>query len=222
VAACRRANSAFGQPKRARGPYGAPGFDRPTAAILNGGTKVEETEKPADMAEASRRESNTDESTSMASAHVPPPTSSNPGNKPASASGSAGAPGTPPSVGSSGPSDPSARSATLPPPEAASSSTTQTASVEPAVEVPTGTTRFGIEIGTTEKQGGLWPLWHNFLTKHAALVAGLQARRRLAPDKKWQLIAGPFDSVAEATQACDLFKKENLKCEETAFAGDEL
>jgi hypothetical protein len=44
----------------------------------------------------------------------------------------------------------------------------------------------------------------------------------LTPDKKWQLIAGPFGSTAEATQVCGLFKKENLKCEATVFTGDEL
>ena len=44
----------------------------------------------------------------------------------------------------------------------------------------------------------------------------------LASDKNWQLIAGPFDSTAEATQVCGLFKKENLNCEATVFAGDEL
>jgi hypothetical protein len=65
-------------------------------------------------------------------------------------------------------------------------------------------------------------VWRDMLTKHPALVAGLQPRRMLAPDKKWQLIAGPFDSTAEATQLCGLFKKQNLRCEATAFAGDEL
>ena len=45
----------------------------------------------------------------------------------------------------------------------------------------------------------LRPLWREFLTNHAALVAGLQPRRVLAPDKKWRLIAGPFGSADEAT-----------------------
>ncbi len=85
-----------------------------------------------------------------------------------------------------------------------------------------GTTSFGIEIGTVERQNALQPLWRDFLSKHSALVAGLQARRMLAPDKKWWLIAGPFGSVAEATQNCGLFKKSNLKCEVTAFTGDRL
>jgi hypothetical protein len=44
----------------------------------------------------------------------------------------------------------------------------------------------------------------------------------LAPDKKWQLIACPFGSTAEATQVCGLFKKQNLKCEATIFAGNKL
>ena len=58
-----------------------------------------------------------------------------------------------------------------------------------------GSTRYGIEIGSVAKQDGLRPLWREFLTNHAALVAGLQPRRVLAPDKKWRLIAGPFSSA---------------------------
>ncbi len=65
-------------------------------------------------------------------------------------------------------------------------------------------------------------LWRDLLTNHAALVAGLEARRVLAPDKKWRLVAGPFGNAAEATQACGLFKKANLPCEATVFAGDQL
>ena len=69
---------------------------------------------------------------------------------------------------------------------------------------------------------GLRPLWREFLTNHAALVAGLQPRRVLAPDKKWRLIAGPFSSAAEASQACALFKKASRPCEATVYAGDGL
>ena len=80
----------------------------------------------------------------------------------------------------------------------------------------------GIEIGTVAKQDALRPLWREFLTNHAALVAGLQPRRVLAPDKKWRLIAGPFANAAEATQACALFKKASQPCEATVYAGDSL
>ena len=85
-----------------------------------------------------------------------------------------------------------------------------------------GSTRYGIEIGAVAKQDGLRPLWREFLTNHAALVAGLQPRRVLAPDKKWRLIAGPFGSAAEAAQACALFKKASRPCEATVYAGDSL
>ncbi len=91
-----------------------------------------------------------------------------------------------------------------------------------APDIPPGTTRFGIELGAVEKQDGVRPMWRNLLTNHAALVAGLQARRIIAPDKKWRLIAGPFSSAAEAMQACTLFKKVNMPCEATVFAGDAL
>jgi hypothetical protein len=85
-----------------------------------------------------------------------------------------------------------------------------------------GSTRYGIEIGVVAKQDALRPLWREYLTNHAALVAGLQPRRVLAPDKKWRLIAGPFASAAEATQACALFKKASRPCEATVYAGDSL
>jgi SPOR domain len=85
-----------------------------------------------------------------------------------------------------------------------------------------GSTRYGIEIGTVAKQDALRPLWREFLTNHAALVAGLQPRRVLAPDKKWRLIAGPFSSAAEAAQACALFKKASRPCAATVYAGDAL
>jgi hypothetical protein len=85
-----------------------------------------------------------------------------------------------------------------------------------------GTTRYGIELGIVAKQDGLRPLWREFLTNHAALVAGLQPRRVLAPDKKWRLIAGPFSNAEEAAQACALFKKVSRPCEATVYAGDRL
>jgi SPOR domain len=100
------------------------------------------------------------------------------------------------------------------------SPSTETANLNPAPSIPPGTTRFGIEIGSVGKQEEIRPMWKNLLTNHAALVAGLQARRVMAPDKKWRLIAGPFSSAAEATQACGLFKKADMRCEATVFAGD--
>ena len=148
------------------------------------------------------------EPTPKASAVLPPATSS--GDKPLSTMSSAT------SAGSSGTFSKS------PTPAAGSEGPPQTANLEPTNNIPPGTTHFGIEIGTVEKQAGLQRLWRDILTKHPALVAGLQPRRMLASDKKWQLIAGPFASTAEATQVCVLFKKENLKCEATVFAGDEL
>ncbi|HLO22599.1 MAG TPA: SPOR domain-containing protein, partial [Methyloceanibacter sp.] len=119
------------------------------------------------------------------------------------------------------PSEPSA-------PEAASTAApaaTESASLDPVALPPAandGSTRYGIEIGTVAKQDGLRPLWRTFLTNHAALVAGLQPRRVLAPDKKWRLIAGPFANAAEANQACALFKKASQPCEATVYAGDSL
>jgi hypothetical protein len=96
----------------------------------------------------------------------------------------------------------------------------ETAALTPPASIPPGTTRFGIEIGSVGKQEEIKPLWRGLLTNHAALVAGLQPRRVMAPDKKWRLIAGPFSSAAEAMQACGLFKKADMPCEATVYAGD--
>lgn len=102
---------------------------------------------------------------------------------------------------------------------------TESAALDPIALPPAandGSTRYGIEIGAVAKQDALRPLWREFLTNHAALVAGLQPRRVLAPDKKWRLIAGPFGSADEASQACALFKKASRPCEATVYAGDAL
>ncbi|MFD0987408.1 SPOR domain-containing protein [Methyloligella solikamskensis] len=91
-----------------------------------------------------------------------------------------------------------------------------------APDLPPGTNRFGIEIGTVESRDKLRPLWRNMLTNHAALVAGLEARRVMAPDNQWRLVAGPFSDATEAARACAAFKKSDLPCEPTVFAGDSL
>jgi SPOR domain len=116
-------------------------------------------------------------------------------------------------------------SSSTPASESAKPAPTDIAALDPTILPPAandGTTRYGIEIGVVAKQDGLRPLWREFLTNHAALVAGLQPRRVLAPDKKWRLIAGPFANAAEANQACLLFKKAQKPCEATVFAGDSL
>jgi WXXGXW repeat (2 copies)/SPOR domain len=204
----------------------------PSAVAANGGVASDTGKKafkPANMVKAPTSRTATVEP--KARAILPPVTSSSSGDKPTeepspvqiSPDESASTPSTPSSATSSGSSSSSSRSPTPASANAArSGGPMHTASLEPTINIPPGTTRFGIEIGTVEKQAGLRPLWRDILTKHPALVAGLQARRMLAPDKKWQLIAGPFGSAAEATQVCDLFKKENFKCKATAFAGDVL
>lgn len=125
----------------------------------------------------------------------------------------------PSSAGSPSPSPPTDTESAKP------ADSTESAALDPVALPPAandGTTRYGIEIGIVAKQDGLRPLWREFLTNHAALVAGLQPRRVLAPDKKWRLIAGPFANSAEAAQACALFKKASRPCEATVYAGDGL
>ena len=227
VAACRTNNPAFGRPEWVRGGYDAPHFGRPAAPAFNEGT-AKILEKPADAAKAPEKPVDTakTEPTPNAEPKTTPPIARSriPGEKPVEGP-------SPVQMSASEPADSatssgsSGSSSSSPPPSAeaaASGEPTQTANLDPAPNIPPGTTSFGIEIGTIEKQNGLRPLWRDFLSKHSALVAGLQARRMLAPDKKWRLIAGPFGSAAEATQNCGLFKKSNLKCEVTAFTGDQL
>ena len=141
------------------------------------------------------------------------------------------APTPPPPAAEPTPSPTPAVSPSTPPPSTPSTPTPSTpapvesAALDPVALPPAandGSTRYGIEIGVVAKQDGLRPLWREFLTNHAALVAGLQPRRVLAPDKKWRLIAGPFSSAAEASQACALFKKASRPCEATVYAGDGL
>ena len=112
-----------------------------------------------------------------------------------------------------------------PEPEAATQKEVEIAAFDP-VTLPAaandGSTRYGIEIGIVTKRDELRPLWREYLTKHAALVAGLQPRRVLAPDQKWRLIAGPFANAQDAEGACSLFKKAERPCAATVYAGDSL
>jgi sporulation related protein len=131
------------------------------------------------------------------------------------------APASPPQAAATpAPASPAAETPAPAPPAATESAALDPIALPPAAN--DGSTRYGIEIGTVAKQDALRPLWREFLTNHAALVAGLQPRRVLAPDKKWRLIAGPFGSADEASQACALFKKASRPCEATVYAGDAL
>jgi hypothetical protein len=159
----------------------------------------------------------------------PPPSSADDAARPAEATPRPAAPAQDEAAAEARPGDPTPpdEAGDAPPPAAASdaeaaqaSGGTETAALTPPPSIPPGTTRFGIEIGNVGKQDEIKPLWRNLLTNHAALVAGLQPRRVMAPDKKWRLIAGPFSSAAEAMQACGLFKKADMPCEATVFAGD--
>jgi len=119
--------------------------------------------------------------------------------------------------------DPVSSAASQPEPEPAAPA--EIAAFDPVTLPPAandGSTRYGIEIGTVGQRDQLRPLWREFLTNHAALVAGLQPRRVLAPDKKWRLIAGPFANAQDAEGACSLFKKADRPCAATVYAGDAL
>ncbi|WP_193427324.1 SPOR domain-containing protein [Methyloceanibacter stevinii] len=102
---------------------------------------------------------------------------------------------------------------------------TDVAALDPVALPPAandGSTRYGIEIGSVAKRDELRPLWREYLTKHAALVAGLQPRRVRGPDNGWRLIAGPFANAQDAEGACSLFKRADRPCAATVYAGDAL
>jgi hypothetical protein len=150
----------------------------------------------------------------------PNPVAAAPLDEPADAADAAPEPG-PAAANNPTPAAPPSPADTAPP----EADETETARLDPITLPPAandGTTRYGIELGTVPKQDALRPLWREFLNNHAALVAGLQPRRVLAPDKKWRLIAGPFANATEAEAACSLFKKASKPCEPTVFAGDGL
>jgi SPOR domain len=203
----------------------------PAAQATKPGVQAKSTKKPSDQGKPAEKPSETAKSTEkpadqgkpaekpsdQAKAPEKPSEPSKTAEKPSEQNFAASAPADAKSANPA-PDQVAVNDATSTP----STNSTETANLSAPLPIPPGTTRFGIEIGSVEKQDGLKPLWLDLLSNHAALVAGLQARRIIAPNKKWRLIAGPFSSAAEATQACGLFKKANLACDATVFAGDAL
>jgi sporulation related protein len=202
--------------------------EKPTPVVKPADAKP--AEKPAPVTVAAAEPKPVEKAEPKPAAAPPPPvTTSEPGDNDADAKKDIPPPVTvseadvPPVEDAS----PSGADASSPSPETPNQTPagTESASLDPVALPPAandGTTRYGIEIGTVAKQDALRPLWREFLTNHGALVAGLQPRRVLAPDKKWRLIAGPFANAAEAEQACALFKKASRPCAATVYAGDSL
>lgn len=138
-------------------------------------------------------------------------------------------PAPPPPVVTTAPPATTSPPATTAPPAAAAPAAAagpvDIAALDPVALPPAandGSTRYGIEIGSVAKRDELRPLWREYLTKHAALVAGLQPRRVRAPDNRWRLIAGPFANAQDAEGACSLFKRADRPCAATVYAGDAL
>jgi hypothetical protein len=238
VEACRASNPAFGHPGWTRDGQGEPRVVRRTPAAVEG-AEEKAPEKLASGTKTTKSSANTAEAdppntrvmtTSMTAS---PNSDEKPVETSSQAQGSAketeapparpsetlptpsGLSAAPPSLAPSSPAPSSAGTT-------ASEESTKTAALDPTIDVPPGTTHFGIEIATVEKKNELQRLWHDLLIHQVALVAGLQPRVRLGPGGKWRLIAGPFGSVAEAAEACNPFMKANMKCQATVFAGDQL
>jgi hypothetical protein len=226
VSACRASNPTFGQPKWARERYVTQDIVRP-ATLANDGSEITVPDKkPAVPVVPKTSEP------AVGTSHVAPQTdkdvttATQPGlGKPDGvATGKHAIVANQDATPSS--SDSSSYTQASPAPTNADAAdlkmATQTAALDPKKDLSAAATQFGIAIGSVGKEDALHPLWRDMLNKHAALVVGLQARGMLGSDKKWQLIAGPLGSKAEAAQLCSLFKKESLDCEATAFEGDAL
>jgi hypothetical protein len=81
----------------------------------------------------------------------------------------------------------------------------------------------GIVLGTASGEAELTQLWREFLSNHAAFVAGLEPRGWLGPDNKWRLIAGPFPTAREAEAACELLQKASeTPCKVSFYAGHRI
>jgi hypothetical protein len=225
VSACRASNPTFGQPK-ARERYVTQDIVRPATPANDGSEITLPDKKPAVPVVPKTSEP------AVSTSDVAPQTdgdvkmATQPGlGKPDGAATAkhaivADQDAAPSSSDSSG--DPQTSPASANADAADLKMTTQTAALDPKKDASSAATPFGIAIGSVGKEDALHPLWRDMLNKHAALVVGLQARGMLRSGKKWQLIAGPLGSKAEAAQLCSLFKKENLDCEATAFEGDAL
>jgi hypothetical protein len=226
VSACRASNPTFGQPKWARERYATQGIVRPTNPANDGSEITLPDKKPAVPVVPKEPEPTvgTSDVATPTDGDVKTAAEAGLGKPDAAATGEhaivAVQDAAPSSPGSSG------YTQTSPAPANADAAdlkmATQTAALDPQKDILSAATPFGIAIGSVGKEDALHPLWRDMLNKHAALVVGLQARGMLGPDKKWQLIAGPLSSKAEAAQLCGLFKKESLDCEATAFEGDAL
>ena len=225
VSACRASNPTFGQPK-ARERYVTQGIVRPATPANDGSEITLPDKKPAVpvVPKASEPAVGTSDVAPQTDGDVKMATQPGLGKPDGAATAKHAIVADQDAAPSS--SDSSGYTQTSPAPANANAAdlkmTTQTAALDPKKDLSSAATPFGIAIGSVGKEDALHPLWRDMLNKHSALVVGLQARGMLGSDKKWQLIAGPLGSKAEAAQLCSLFKKENLDCEATAFEGDAL
>lgn len=81
-----------------------------------------------------------------------------------------------------------------------------------------------IEIGSAESLDGLRSQWSEIAGRNGDVLGGTSARYRLSADGRPQpftLLAGPFDTPADATRACNALKSKGVACRVGgAFAGN--
>ncbi len=91
---------------------------------------------------------------------------------------------------------------------------------------PVPATPRAIEIGTAESLDGLRSKWGEIAGRNGDVLAAAAPRYRLSADGRsapFTLLAGPFDTPAEATRACNALRAKGVACRlGGAYAGNKL
>lgn len=93
----------------------------------------------------------------------------------------------------------------------------------PAKVAAAPTSPRGIEIGTADSLDGLRAKWGELTGRNAAALGGLSPRYRLSADGRsapFTLLAGPFESSAEATKVCNSMRASGVACRVGAYSGN--
>jgi hypothetical protein len=105
-----------------------------------------------------------------------------------------------------------------------------TAGAPPAIVVPAPATpprQFAVTIGAGGSRESLRLAWSVLAEQHADALAGLEARSQIVPPPaggaaSFELLVGPFRSVADARKACRAIEPRGTPCKVGSFAGDAL
>ena len=80
-----------------------------------------------------------------------------------------------------------------------------------------------VEIGSSESLDGLRAKWGDLTSRNGDVLADLAPRYRLAADGRqapFTLLAGPFETPADATRACTVLRAKGVSCRVSAYGGN--